>query len=57
MKSLDRRESPVHLEEGMFDQQKRLLKNRPLQRETGLIWVSVIGPAGASGGSDVPTGE
>jgi hypothetical protein len=57
MKSLDGHESFVLQEERMSDQQKRLLRKR-LLGETGLIWGSVIGPAGTSGGGfDVPGSE
>jgi hypothetical protein len=52
MKSLDGHELLVFQEEGMSDQQKRLVKKRLLLGET------VIGPAGTNGGGfDVPVGE
>jgi hypothetical protein len=36
--SLDRDEKPIHQEEEMSDQQKRLFEKRSLQRETDLGW-------------------
>jgi hypothetical protein len=57
MKSLDGHELLVLHKEGMLDEQKRLVKKRLLLGETGLVWGSVIGPAGTSGGGfDVPVG-
>jgi hypothetical protein len=49
--SLDGGEQLAHQDEEISDNQKRLVKNRPLLREN-------VGSAGASGGgSDVSVGE
>jgi hypothetical protein len=58
MTSLDGSAQLFHQEEGMSEQQKRLIKKMPLLGEPELIWRSVTGPIGISGGSsDVLVGE
>jgi hypothetical protein len=57
MKPLDGHESLVLQEEGMSDQQKRLVK-KSFFGEIGLIWGSVVGPPGTIGGGfGVPVSE